>query len=167
MMAAGEQMPRRKGQAIQIIDCRTRKYSRRNFSGRDSHGRLFWFPFDEEVGMSLQEFRHMSRGRSKESHSNIGIMPLGVLHPLDFVFVINQRTEDKSDVALNQFFSGNSDIVSGFFENRRQICGMNAGHILEEFSGAFDPARRPRKTAKSRTVPSNNRILIHKTAASL
>src|SRR5262245_65447306 len=63
MTASVEQMPSRKGQAVQIIDRRTCKCSRGNFAGSNSQGRLFGFPPDQEISViPRSEERRVGKG---------------------------------------------------------------------------------------------------------
>src|SRR5205823_14482777 len=88
MTAAIEEMPRREWQAVQIVDGRTCQDSGRYFSRRDSHRRLLGFSLDDEVGMVLQQFGHVSCRRTEESDTHAVYSP-GFVRPFNFVFVID------------------------------------------------------------------------------
>src|SRR5262245_30415346 len=62
-----EQMPGRKRQAVQIIDCRAGQGACGRFSGCDPHRRLLRFSLDYKVRMILQQMRHMRRRGTKEA----------------------------------------------------------------------------------------------------
>src|SRR5215468_10344992 len=102
---------------------------------------------------------------SKKANAHSAVQLLSPLRPLYFVFVVDKRAQNESDIAVDQFLSGNADIVASLFKNGSQITGMNTGNVLKEPANPLDPPRCPRKTTESRSVPAYNRIFIHKTAA--
>src|SRR4030095_12380203 len=105
--------------------------SRRNFTGRNSQGRMFRLPANQEISVISQQFGHVGRGRSEKSNMHFRMPSLRVLCPLHFVSVINKRTQHESDVAPDYFFFRNAELVSRVFEDSRQITGMNTRNILE------------------------------------
>src|SRR5215475_9758150 len=149
MTSTLEQMPGWERQAIEIIDCRTRDDSGRNVSSCDSHCGVFGFAADQEVSVTFQQFRHVCCRRSKKSHPHVWILALRLLRPIQFVPVIDERTQRKSHVAFNHFICRDADLVSCIFENGGQIAGMNTLNILKKFADTFEPSRRERETAKS------------------
>src|SRR2546427_11560672 len=96
-----EQMPRRKGQAIQIIDGRTGHHARRYLSSGNSNCSLLGLSFYDEIRMILKKFRHVRCRRSEETHAH-PIAPFGFLSPLDFVPVVHERTQDKCNIAIDK-----------------------------------------------------------------
>src|SRR6185436_10057509 len=85
--------------------------------------------------------------------------------PLDFVTIVDERTQNQRDIAICKLFLGNSNFVSCFFKNCSQIANMNARNILKESSDPLHPACGPRESLKPRSITTNNRILVYKTDA--
>ena len=111
-----EEIPRRKGQAVQIVNRRTRHNALRHLSRGDSHCGLLGFPFYDEIGMALKKFGHMCGGSSEEAYPH-AMSFFGLLGPLDFVAVIDQRTEDKCYVTIDKLISCDPNLVPSILEN--------------------------------------------------
>src|SRR5579883_2634200 len=118
-------MPCRERQTIQVRNWGAGDGSGWNVASGDSHRRLFRLTFDEKVRMVLQKLGHVRRGGAKKSDAH-SIPALRFSRPGHFILVVNKGTENKGDVAVNKFLSGNAYVVSRSFKNRRQIAGMDA-----------------------------------------
>src|SRR5215472_11842788 len=114
--------------------------------------------------MALEKFRHMRCGRPEKAHSH-AVPPFCLTSPFDFVAVIDQRTQDKSNVPLDKFFTRYVNVVALLFKNCCQVARVDTRNVLKEFPNPLDPLGCPGEATKSGTVPSNNRIFIDKTAA--
>src|SRR5438094_1104913 len=157
-------MPCRKGQAVQVIDCRARQDSRRDLSCGNAHCSLLRLALDEEVGVIFKKLRHMCRRSTEEADAH-AISPLRFLGPFDFMTVIDKGTQDERDVPVDKLVTRHTNVVARLFENGSQIAGMNAGDVLKKSSSTFDPTRCPRKSAEPGTITTNHRVLIYKTAS--
>src|SRR6059036_2497424 len=157
-------MPRRKRQLVQVVDCRARHGPRRDLSCGNANRSLLGFALDEEVGMIFKKLRHVC-GRSAEEADARAISPLRFLGPFDFVTVIDKGTQDKRDVPFHKLVARHTNVVARLFENGSLIAGMNAGDVLKKSSSTFDPTCRPRKSAEPRTITTNHRVLVYKTAS--
>src|SRR5437762_12722181 len=115
--------------------------------------------------MDLQQYRHVC-GRCSEEPNVHAISSPCLFGPFHFVFVIDERAQNKSDVTVDKFFVRNTDVMAGLFKNGRQISSMNARHVMKELPNAFNPTRCPINSSEPRSVASYNRILIYKTTAS-
>src|SRR5262249_40228957 len=89
------------------------------------------------------------------------------LRPFDFMPVVDERTQDEPDVAIDIFFVRNADVVARLFKNCREIPRMDAGYILKQPSCSLYPSRCPGKPSKARPKPPNHCIFIYKTPAAL
>ena len=87
--ALSEQMPCRKGKAIQIIDGRTGHRACGHLSRGNSNRSLLGLAFYDEIRIIFKKFRHVRRGRSEKTHAH-AIPPFGLSSPLDFVPIVHE-----------------------------------------------------------------------------
>src|ERR671925_130769 len=109
-------MPCRERQAVEVIDCRARHNSRRDFSLGYPDSSLLRLALDEKVGMIFKKLRHVC-GRSSEEPDAHAIPPLRFLGPFNFVAKIDKGTQDKRDVPIDKFLTRHTNSVPGPFEN--------------------------------------------------
>src|SRR6266446_7694897 len=101
----------------------------------------------------------MRRRRTHET--DFGASSFGLLCPLDFVPIINQRGQHDCQIAINWLVVARHDyLVTGVRENRSQVSDMNARHILKDAANIFFKAGHERMTLKTRTVPAGYGVLI-------
>src|SRR5262249_2985019 len=92
------------------------------------------------------------------------ICPLGLLSPLDFVAVINKRTEDKCDIAIDKLVSCHPQFLARIFEKGPPGPRMKTPDAFKKVTNSLYPTRSLPKAAQCRSISPNVRVFINKTA---